>query len=581
MLWCKNQEVYKLSKKFSIKKIKDNDMKVLKWLLSIGKSQLGKVFVLIVVDIIGASLSIFFANFSKHIIDGATVYKDINYVAKYAIFMFILIVSQLGLSLLESSLVERCKGRLEMIFKQHMLDEVMKKDYSKVSKYHTGELQNRMFNDVTVVTDGITNIVPNIVYFSVKLICAFSYLVVIDKIFALFFLVGGIVVFLLMGMFRGTIKRLHKEVQETEGKTRSFIQEAVMNLLVVKSFVVEDKISKDAEELQEINYKAKMKRRFFSITANAGVSSVFSLGYVFAIVFGAYRLLNGAMTYGTVTAILQLVNQVQTPFTNLSTIMPKYYALIASGERLMEICNIQNEDVENETEIDVDNTYKNLKSISFNNVSFGYDRELILDNTSFDINKGDFIAIMGISGIGKSTILKLLLGVFKVENGEINLNLVNQTIPADNKTRKLFAYVPQGNMLLSGTIRENLTFINSDVTEEEINEAVRISCSKQFIDELPLGLETVIGEKGMGLSEGQLQRLAIARSLLSKSPVLLLDEATSALDEETEKQFLTNLKQMKNVTCIIVSHKKAALDICNKYVKIVDGKIVSKDNALC
>lgn len=567
-----------MSKKRSLKKVKDSDMKVVKWLLSIGKSQLGKVFVLIVVDIIGASLSIFFANFSKHIIDGATVYKDINYVIKYAVLLLVLIFSQMALNLLGRSFAERCKGRLEMVFKQHMLDEIMKKDYSKVSEYHTGELQNRMFNDVTVVTDGLTNIVPNIVFYSVKLVCAFSYLIVIDKIFALFFLVGGIAVFLLMGIFRGTMKRLHKAVQETEGKTRSFIQEAIMNLLVVKSFVVEDKISKDTNELQEVNYKAKMKRRFFSITANAGISTVFNLGYVFALGFGAYRLLNGDMTYGTVTAILQLVNQVQAPFANLSSIMPKYYSLIASGERLMEICNIQNEDIENTEEIEVDKTYKDLKSISIKDVSFGYDRELILDKTSLDINKGDFIAIMGISGIGKSTILKLLLGVFKVDTGEIYLNLENKTMPVDRNTRKLFAYVPQGNMLLSGTIRENLTFINSNVTEEEINEAVRISCSKQFIDELPLGLETVIGEKGMGLSEGQIQRLAIARSLLSKSPILLLDEATSALDEKTEKQFLTNLKQMKNVTCIIVSHKKAALDICNKYVKIVDGKIISEVN---
>lgn len=567
-----------MSKKNRLKKMKDSDMKVVKWLLSIGKSQLGKVFVIVVVNAIAASLSIFFANFSKHIIDGATVYKDINYVVKYAILLLLLIISQMVLTLVGKSFVERCKGRLEMIFKQHMLDEIMKKDYSKVSEYHTGELQNRMFNDVVVVTDGITNIVPNIVFLVVKLVCAFSYLVVIDKIFALFFLVGGIAVFLLMGIFRGTIKRLHKIVQETEGKTRSFFQEAIINLLVVKSFVVEDKISNDAKELQETNYKAKMKRRFFSITANAGISTVFSLGYVFALSFGAYRLLSGAMTYGTVTAILQLVNQVQAPFASLSSIMPKYYALIASGERLMEICNIENEDNSNSEEVDVDETYSKLKSILFKNISFGYDRELILDNASLEINKGDFIAITGISGIGKSTILKLLLGVFKVNSGDISLNLSNGMIPADRKTRKLFAYVPQGNMLLSGTIRENLTFINSDVTEEEINEAVRVSCSKQFVDELPLGLETVIGEKGMGLSEGQIQRLAIARSLLSKSPILLLDEATSALDEATEKQFLTNLKQMKNVTCIIVSHKRAALDICNKYVKIVDGKIISEAN---
>ena len=181
---------------------------------------------------------------------------------------------------------------------------------------------------------------------------------------------------------------------------------------------------------------------------------------------------------------------------------------------------------------------------------------------------------MGISGIGKSTLLKLLLGVFNVHSGDITLKTSNGNIPIDKNTRRLFSYVPQGNMVISGTIKDNLTFINDNVTDDEIENAIRISCAKQFIDELPQGLDTVIGEKGMGLSEGQIQRLAIARSLLSNSPILLLDEATSALDEETEKQFLTNLRELDNVTCIIVSHKKAAIEICNKNIQIINGKIV-------
>lgn len=556
------------------KGISESDIKTLKWLFTVGKSQIIKMLVIILANGAAAALSIFYANFSKQIIDGATVFHDLHHVVKYIILLAVMIILQLVLSLLGRSFSERCLGRLEMIFKQRMLTEIMKKDYSKISSYHTGELQNRIFNDVSVVSNGITTIIPNAVYFIVKLVCAFSYLVVIDKIFALLFLIGGIVIFLVMGIFRKTIKKLHKYVQETEGKTRSFFQEAIINLLVVKSFAVEDKIANDADELQKVNYKARMKRRFFAICSNAGISAVFNLGYLFALGFGAFRLLNGEMTYGTVTAILQLVNQVQTPFASLSSIMPQYYALLASGERLMEICNLPDE--ESKEGINVNEVYNSLTSISLDNISFGYDRELVLDNTSLTINKGDFIAVMGISGIGKSTILKLLLGVFKPEKGSMTLNTSNESINIDKSTRKLFAYVPQGNMLLSGTIRDNLTFINSEATDDEIAEAVRISCAKQFIDELPMGLETVIGEKGTGLSEGQIQRLAIARSLLSKSPVLLLDEATSALDEETEKEFLTNLKAMKNVTCIIVSHKKAALDICNKRVQIIDGKIISE-----
>lgn len=559
------------------KKITKSDFATFKWLMTICKSQIGKICVLVFTNVVGASLSILYANFSKHIVDGAVVEKNLNYVLKYAAFLLLLIIVQLVLNLVGNSFSERSKGRMEMILKKHMLTEIMKKDYSKISAYHTGELQNRMFNDVAVVADGLTTIIPTFLFFTVKLVCAFSYLVVIDKIFAVVFYVCGIIVFFCVRGFRSTMKKLHKQVQATEGVTRSFIQEAVMNLLVVKSFVVEDKIDKEADELQEENYRVKMKRRHFNIVANGGISAVFSFAYVFALGYGAYRLLYGSMTYGTLTAMLQLVNQVQSPLVSLSGILPKIYALAASGERLMEICNLPNEEESNSVDVDIVKTYNDLKSVEFKNISFKYDRDIIFDSTSLSVNKGDFVAIMGISGIGKSTLLKLLLGVFNVKDGEIYLNLNDSHVPVDKHTRRLFAYVPQGNMLLSGTIKDNLKFINSNATDEEIQKAVEISCAKQFIDELPLGLETVIGEKGMGLSEGQIQRLAIARSLLSESPILLLDEATSALDEETERQFLTNLKSMKNKTCIIVSHKKAALDICNKCVQIIDSKIVSEE----
>lgn len=559
------------------RKVSKSDIKALKWVYSICRSERFKVYLLVLTNVIHGVLTVVFAGFSKRIIDAATVDKSFDKVLYYAILFLGVLLFQLALTLISRSTLERCKAKIEWILKQHMLSSIMKKDYASVSAYHTGELQNRMFNDVTVISDGFTTILPSVLFFLVRLISAFSYLVYIDKIFALVFLVGGVAVFLCTQLFRKTLKRLHKEVQETEGKTRSFIQEALTSLLVVKSFSVEKKIAGEADELQGENYKAKMKRRFFGIAANAGISFVFSLGYIFALGFGAYRLLHG-MSYGTVTAMLQLVNQIQSPFAALSGVMPRYFALVASAERLMEIDNLPNETSENSAIKNPVEVYERLKGIDFNNISFSYDRDIILNETSLRVNKGDFIAIMGISGIGKSTLLKLLLGVFKVNSGNIELDFEDEKIEVDNKTRRLFSYVPQGNFLLSGTIRENITFINDDVSEEEIEEAIRISCSDAFISELPDGLETVIGERGIGLSEGQLQRLAIARSLLSKAPIILLDEATSALDEETEKRFLTNLKQLENKTCIIVSHKKAALEICNKHVQIIDSKIVVEEN---
>lgn len=555
-------------------RISKSDKAVIKWILKICKSQIPTLAFLIAVNIIHGVTSVFFANFSKNVIDGATVMKDTGYIIKFALALLGVVILQMSLSIIRSCVSERCKGRLDIVLKHHLLDVIMKKDYSTVTSYHTGELQNRMFNDVNIVTDGFTKILPQGIFFVTKLVSSLIYLIVLDKIFALVFLIGGCIVFAVTQLFRKQLKALHKKVQETEGKTRSFIQETVSNLLVVKAFSVEDKIQEQTDKLQEDNFIAKIKRRNFSIYANTGLNTVFSVGTVFAVAFGAWRILTGGMTYGDVTAMIQLVNQVQSPFASLSGIMPQYFSMIASAERLMEIDSIKEENHINECPIDVDKTYKELREISFKNISFKYDRDIIFDNTSLTVKKGDFVAITGISGIGKSTLLKLLLGVFNAQSGCITLKTTDGEIAVDKNTRRLFSYVPQGNMVVSGTIRENLTFINDDVTEDEIAQAVEVSCAKQFIDELPRGLETVIGEKGLGLSEGQIQRLAIARSLLSKAPILLLDEATSALDEKTEKQFLTNLRQLENMTCIIVSHKKAAIEICNKNIRIKNGKII-------
>lgn len=558
------------------KRINKSDRYVIKWILNICRKQKPVLALLIILNIIHGITSVLFANFSKRVIDSATVDHNMSSVVSFALALLGVVVLQMSLSIARSCISERCKARLEVILKHHILDVVMKKDYSNITSYHTGELQNRMFNDVNVVTDGFTKILPLSSFYFTKLLSSLIYLIIIDKVFALIFLIGGCVVFLVTQLFRKKMKELHKRVQETEGKTRSFIQEILSNLLVVKAFSVEDKIQNQSDRLQEDNFIAKIKRRNFSILANTGLNGVFSIGTVFAVAFGAWRLLNNLMTYGTVTAMLQLVNQVQSPFASLSGVMPLYYSMIASAERLIEIDSIEEEVQANEEPYDPKELYNKLSAISFKNISFKYDRDIIFDNTSFSFAKGDFVAIMGISGIGKSTLLKLLLGVFNTQQGEIMLKTCDGDIVVDKNTRRLFSYVPQGNMVISGTIKDNLTFINDDVTDEEIERAIEVSCAKQFIDELPLGIDTVIGEKGLGLSEGQIQRLAIARSLLSKSPVLLLDEATSALDEETEKQFLTNLKRLENVTCIIVSHKKAALEICNKRIQIINGKIVEE-----
>jgi ATP-binding cassette subfamily B protein len=345
---------------------------------------------------------------------------------------------------------------------------------------------------------------------------------------------------------------------------------------VVKSFEAEDMVTDNAKKLQNDNYIIKRKRNTLSVISSSAFSFVFMLGYTFGLVWGAYNIVQGNITYGVLTEIVSLISQIQGPISGLTSLFPTYFAATASAERIMEIENLPNEKNVNE-KINVKETYNKLKFIVFDNITFSYDRDIILDNTSLKIDKGDFVAIMGITGIGKSTLMKLLMSVFKLDSGSIYLDTVDKNkIYVDKSLRKMFAYVPQGNFLLSGTIRENITFVCPDATDEEIYKVLDLACARDFVDKLPQGLETKLGERGVGLSEGQVQRLAIARALLTEAPILLLDECTSALDEETEKLLLTNLKELKNKTCIIITHKKAALAICNKEVCIEDKKIITK-----
>ena len=251
--------------------------------------------------------------------------------------------------------------------------------------------------------------------------------------------------------------------------------------------------------------------------------------------------------------------------------MPKYYSMLASAERIMEIEQIENEP--NFNEIDREKVYGQLKGIAIENAVFTYDRDKVLNGGSVYINKGEFVAISGPSGVGKSTLIKLLLGVYQLDNGKVYFDLNDCKLDIDNSTRVMFSYVPQGNMLFSGSLKDNITFINSNASQSQIDFALFVSQVSEFIGDLPQGLDTLVGENGVGLSEGQIQRIAIARAILTNAPIILLDEATSALDEQTEKAVLNNLKALKDTTVIIVSHKKAATSICDRNIQIKDKKI--------
>ncbi len=555
--------------------MKKTDKSALLWIFKCSKPQIVNIILITVFYAIIAFNGVALALVSKNLIDSA-VSKNIKAIFTFSSILVCLVVFQIIINIVCRVIIFNINAKLEISIKTNLYENILRKNYSDIKNYHSGELINRLTSDISVVTSTITMILPQLSFLAVKLLGVFIVLFSIDYIFALIFFIAGILLFLFSQLFKKKIKLFHKNVQETDGKVRSFLQETIESLLVVKVFRAEKKVKDNAVNLQNENFRIKRKRNYISIFTTTGFSFIFTIGYFYGMIWGAFNIYSGLITYGTLTAVLSLISQIQGPISGLTGIIPQYYSALASTERIMEIENLEDEAVINDKNIDTEKIYSTLKSIEFDNITFSYDKEKIFDRTSLSINKGDYVVITGISGIGKSTLTRLLLSVFPLDDGKIYLKLNNgEKIFVDKTLRKMFAYVPQGNFVLSGTIRENISFVRPDATDEEIMEAAKISCADEFINNLPNGLDTVLGEKGSGLSEGQIQRIAIARAVICKTPILLLDEATSALDIETERRLLRNLRNKRSyMTLILVSHKLSANSVCNKEVRIDNKKIV-------
>lgn len=559
------------------------DGQALAWLWRQSRGHRLRCLALVVLNALSALVSVALALTSKRLIDSATA-GDAGRLASSAGLMLGVILFSMAVSLATTALVEYLCGRLRISMQQGLFAVLFQKNYADVARFHSGELLNRMFSDVNIVVGGIADLVPSAAYLVFKLVGAAAALMVLAPQLTVLFLAAGMVVFVVMTALRGRLKSLHKRAQEAEGAVRSFLQEAVGSLLVIKVFRAEQRILTRSAEFQENCFSIRMKRRLVSVLGGVGFGLIFQAGYILTMVWGCWQILLGTLTFGTLTAILQLVSQIQSPFSGFSSLLAQYFSTLASAERLMELENLPDEaHLEDETagalSEERERLYHGLRELVFEHVSFSYGRNPVLEDAGFRIQKGDLVSLTGLSGGGKSTTFFLLLGAYRPQSGRIWFNMNPDSekpeLEPGQDVRKLFAYVPQGNYLFSGTLRENVTFFSPEIQDEAVWEALRTACADGFVKELPQGLDTALGEHGYGLSEGQMQRIAVARAVLSGAPVLLLDEATSALDEATEALLLKNIAALKNRTCLIVTHRKAALAICNRHL-VIDRTRVSE-----
>lgn len=547
---------------------KENNTKAVLWIYLRSKKYLPLIFIMSGIAAVDSLSYVALALISKNILDTATSSVNGSFLTS-SLLLFIVIAVQIVLLFAHNLLNTYTNAKLTISIRNYLFSLVSRKKYSKISNYHSGDLLNRFTSDTDVVVNGIVGMIPSITSMVARIIGGVSALIVLNWQIAIIILVLGVLVPAVGRIINKRYKALHKKCQETEGEARSFLQECIENIVVIKTFVSEAPFSAKLEKIMNQNYKYKIKRAKISTVINLSLYYFFTIGYYCILIWGANKIAGGFITYGTLMAFLQLISQLRAPLQNISGIMPRYYSTIASAERLMEI-ETGEDDLPPVDKDKLEKIASEFSGLRVDDITFAYNKETVLENCSFEAEKGKITAITGESGSGKSTIFKLILGLYRLEKGAIT---VNDGIKLDTSLRGLFAYVPQSNMVLSGTIRESITLCNDNVSEEDIIKAAKAAEIYDLIKSMPDGFDTVISERGGGLSEGQAQRISIARALLTQAPILLLDEATSALDEATETKVLANIKDMNDKTVLFVTHRNTSLKVCDKIIHINTKKI--------
>ena len=550
----------------------------IKWILSHAKPVIPFLIFTTVISSASSLISVYNTLISKSLIDSA-IGGNTSEVIKYLIIMISITLGMMLLSPITSLLSTHASTKLNQSIQKKLFEHIEYSNWLEQSKFHSVSLLTRITSDVATISSTLLSTIPNIISILVTLLASFSTLIYLAPSIAIIAVFIGPFLVLVSRYFSKKLKDLYKKAQEEDVKYRAFIQESVQNIMIVKTFCMEKINMNRLVQIQDNKYKIAMKNTKLSSMTGLAMSLCSNLAYFTIFCWGALNISTGVTTYGTFTAMLQLYSKVQYPFSSLASMFPGLISTIAAAERLMELEAIPLEK-SSETEI-IDFTNP---EIAFENVSFEYKKgNKIINDVNLTIPYGETIAFVGPSGEGKTTLIRLILSLINPSSGKVYLKENNKEDTFNRDYRNLISYVPQGNTLFSGTIEDNLRYGNFEATEEEIYEALKNACALDFVNVLEDGIKTVIGEKATGISEGQAQRIAIARSFLRKKPILILDEATSALDPETEVKVLKAIKALSHKpTCIIITHRPSALNICHRIVRLEKGhlKEVSKDSIL-
>lgn len=549
----------------------------IKWILSHAKPIIPYFLFTIVINIIFSLVGVYNIIVSKSLIDSA-ISGNTSEVIMWLSIMIIIAVLSMIINPITSLMNTKTSIKLNNSIQLKLYSHITNSEWLYESKFHSISLLTRITSDVGNISSTLLGTIPAFISLITTFIAALFTLISWAPSIALTALFIGPLLVLLGKIFSKRLKNLYKEAQEEDVKYRTFMQESMQNIMIIKTFCMEKINLQRLIKIQKNKYNISMRNTKLSAMTSISMSTCSSMIYFTIFGWGVLNISKGLTTYGTFTGLLQLYGKVQAPFSTLSSMLPGFISCIAATERLMEIESLP---LEKENSLISCYSFK-APCITFNRVSFEYnENHKVLNNISFNIEPGEILALVGSSGEGKTTILRLILSLITPSNGEIYLTENNLLENLNKSHRQYISYVPQGNTLFSGTIEENLRYGNPDADDTDLKSALKDACLLDFVEKLKEGVKTKLGERGVGISEGQAQRIAIARAFLRKRPVLILDEATSSLDPETEIMVLKSIYQLTyKPTCIIITHRPSALSMCNRIIKLEKGSIneVSKDS---
>lgn len=533
-----------------------------KWMFTYIRRYRAVVFIHILIGILGTVMSLLSSVAMKQLIDVVTGFETGGIWAAAA-YMAGLLIGSVLMQGAASRIAAIINIRVQNGIQAEVYDRMLRTDWESVEKFRSGDLLNRLNGDVSSVAGGVTSFLPSFVSGTVQFIGSFIIILCYDPIMALIALIGAPLSVICSRALVRRMREYNKRMKSISSEVMSFHDDSFRNLTSIKAFGVMDVFRDRMLSMQEKYRGAFLDYNRFSVTASIVMSLVGLLISAGCFGWGVYRLWTNAISYGTMTMFLQLTNMLRTAFTAIIGLVPTAISITTSAGRLMAVVELDEEPGARENAIENPGDC----TVTLNDVSFAYqDGERVLEHVSFSAGPGEIVGLTGPSGEGKTTMIRLMLGLIHPKEGSAILtdgDGVEHTVSA--ATRSAFSYVPQGNTIFAGTIADNLRMVCPEATDAELIAALKTACAWDFVEKLPDGIYSSTGELGHGLSEGQAQRIAVARALLRRAPILLLDEATSALDEDTERRMLRNLMESGAVrTCILITHRPNTARICNR-----------------